>query len=187
MGSCFLCSFCKKRVFLKRRKYDGSYWTVLRPVFSLSTRYSASIRLGKAVRISPINLRASMCLRKRKARDCAGRLSESPNFSYSLMLKNSCGKLTHRAATIGAVGVSPAGKAGLLMCSSRERALLSLTAAPVSIHCGCGGKGNVFVYDGAANKIYEPSCCVAISLTRFMTISRFWWWMRSYAPYPCKR
>ena len=130
MGSCFLCSFCKKRVFLKRRKYDGSYWTVLRPVFSLSTRYSASIRLGKAVRISPINLRASMCLRKRKARDCAGRLSESPNFSYSLMLKNSCGKLTHRAATIGAVGVSPAGKAGLMMCSSRERPFYSLPPHP---------------------------------------------------------
>ena len=143
--------------------------------------------LAKAVSASPINLRAFTCLRKSEVRDHAGRLSESPNFLLPLMLKNSCGKLTHRAATIGAVGVSPAGKAGLLMCSSRERALLSLTAAPVSIHCGCGGKGNVFVYDGAANKIYEPSCCVAISLTRFMTISRFWWWMRSYAPYPCKR
>ena len=77
--------------------------------------------LAKAVSASPINLRAFTCLRKSEVRDHAGRLSESPNFLLPLMLKNSCGKLTHRAATIGAVGVSPAGKAGLMMCSSRER------------------------------------------------------------------
>lgn len=33
LGSCFLFSFCKKRVFLKRRKYDGSCWNLPRPVF----------------------------------------------------------------------------------------------------------------------------------------------------------
>ena len=70
---------------------------------------------AKAVSASPIGSRASMGLRKSKARNRAGRLSESPNFSFPLMLKNSCRKLTHRAATIGAVGVSSAGKAGLLM------------------------------------------------------------------------
>ena len=81
------------------------------------------------------------------------------------MLKNPCRKLIHRAATIGAVRVSSAGKAGLLMCSSRARALLSLTAAPVSIHCGSEGKETVFVYDGAANIIYWHSCCVEISIS----------------------
>ena len=106
-----------------------------------------------------------MDLRKSSARNRAGRLSESPNFLLPLMLKNSCGRLTHRAATIGAVGVSSAGKAGLLMCSSRERPLLSLTAAPVSIHCGSEGKETVFVYDGAANKIYQHSCCGEISIS----------------------
>ena len=134
---------------------------------------------AKAVSASPINLRAFTCLRKSEVRDHAGRLSESPNFLLPLMLKNSCGKLTHRAATIGAVGVFPAGKAGLMMCSSRERPLLFLTSAPISIHCGGGGKGKVFVYDGAANKMYEHSCCMETSINRFMTIFRFWWWMRN--------
>ena len=57
---------------------------------------------------------------KAKREIVTGRLSESPNFLLPLMLKNSCRKLTHRAATIGAVGVSSAGKAGLLVWNSRE-------------------------------------------------------------------
>ena len=69
---------------------------------------------------SELDTRTSICLRKSETRDRAGRLSESPNFSFSLMLKNLCRKLTQRAATIGAFGVSSAGKAGLLVWNSRE-------------------------------------------------------------------
>ena len=45
LGSYLIFGFCKKRVFLKRRKHNGSCWNVLRPVFSLRTRCAASIRL----------------------------------------------------------------------------------------------------------------------------------------------
>ena len=84
-------------------------------VFCLSARCAASICPVRAVNASPIDRELPCALEKAKREIVTGRLSESPNFLLPLMLKNSCRKLTHRAATIGAVGVSSAGKAGLLM------------------------------------------------------------------------
>jgi hypothetical protein len=55
LGSYLIFGFCKKRVFLKRRKHNGSCWNVLRPVFSLRTRCAASIRLTKAGAQKPLD------------------------------------------------------------------------------------------------------------------------------------
>ena len=113
LGSWFLFGFCKRLLL-----WNGKITIALRtiPIFFFA---------------SELDTRTSICLRKSETRDRAGRLSESPNFSFSLMLKNLCRKLTQRAATIGAFGVSSAGKAGLLVWNSREWALLSPTAVPV--------------------------------------------------------
>ena len=48
LGSYLIFGFCKKRVFLKRRKHNGSCWNVLRPVFSLRTRCAARSAFAKA-------------------------------------------------------------------------------------------------------------------------------------------
>ena len=84
LGSYLIFGFCKKRVFLKRRKHNGSCWNVLRPIFSLRTRCAASIRPVRAVSVSPIDSRTSLCLGKSEARDRDRRLSRERRALLSL-------------------------------------------------------------------------------------------------------
>ena len=82
------------------------------------------------------------------------------------MLKNLCRKLTQRAATIGAFGVSSAGKG---RSSGVEQQRVSpfypLQLYPYKSIAVAEIGEPFFVYDGAANIIYWHSCCVEISIS----------------------